>query len=165
MEKLNMMLVARGVRRGWLAHGTDAARLATDIRRYRLSLSAYDIVIREAPRVPGGKLVVVLASGEAAPSRLQNHASLAALLGLPCGSRQAWLDPAMCVYVSVWVVPVAKCRETPGKDTYVTSFWCKDRASAMAWVRDFKRKAARGFEADVLAPAGARFVYRMSAPV
>ena len=160
-----MMLVARGVRRGWLAHGMGAGRITADIRRFRLPLSAYDIVVRGAPRIPGGKLVVVLASGEAAPPRLQNHESLAALLGLPCGSRQAWLDPAMCVYVSVWAVPVAACRETPGKDAYVTSFWCRDRASAMAWVRDFKRRAARGFEADVLAPAGTRFVYRMSAPV
>ena len=119
--------------------------------------------MRFPPRIPGGKLVVVSRNDEVI-ARTQTHEGVAELLGLPCGARNAWEDPGMCIWVSVWVVPVEACREKQGKDVYVTSFWCRERSGSDAWIWDFKNNA-RGYETDVLGPAGKRFLFRMTTEV
>jgi hypothetical protein len=50
------------------------------------------------------------------------------------------------------------------RDLYVTSFWCKERATAVAWVRRFKRRVAQ-LEAEMLKPLGLQLSYRLEQPI
>lgn len=153
---LNLLLVARGVRPGFLAEA-NKREVARRIARAGLRgvLVVHSVRVREAPKL---RARVVLPASAPAPPPEVTHEGMARLLGLPCGSRQAWEDPELCYGFNVSARPVGRLCNGDDRTLYVTSFWCRSEATGIAWMRRFARRAA-AFEREVLRPLGLRWAF------
>jgi hypothetical protein len=162
---VNLLLVSRGVKRGWLI---DARTRVSPSELQRLRLKVHPVQVSAAPH---GNWAIVLREREAAPALQQTHKRIARLCGLPCGSALAWQDPAMPHAAIVQVMPLgggqarrrSRVRDSPGA-MIVTSFRCTSRWRIIRWMRAFHRRAT-AFELDTLVPHGLCFAFHIESPV
>jgi len=139
---LNIRMVAAGVRAGWLTDWTVGASRVV-LKRMGLSdtLAVRAVNVGGPTRIRGALIVPVGGS----MTVLRTHNAVATALGIPCGSRTAWMDPSLCHAFIVWAAPPTKvkCKAMPFERgaVYVTSFWCASRTEGMRWCKAFIRRA------------------------
>jgi hypothetical protein len=161
--ELNLRLVQHGVRPAWQSE-MSAAELKRLIKMLGMEadLHVHHVYVK-GPH--GGRVRIVTKVSTVFVSRLQTHKTIGHLLGLPCSSELAWMDPAACYGFSVEAVPAGACKDvSPQPGLYVTSFWCRSQMEGMAWVRKLVRDA-RDFERDFLKPRGLRLVAHLKRPI
>lgn len=151
---LNIRMVAAGLRPGWLTDDLTVTASRALLKRMGLDGTLAVRTVKVGGPVPlKGALIVPRAPG-ASMAMLRSHRAVAAALGIPCGSRTAWMDPTLCHAFIVWAAPPwkVKCKAKPYERgaVYVTSFWCASRADGIRWCKAFIRRAADFVRAEGL---------------
>lgn len=141
MDELNIHMVAAGIRPGWLTDWTVEKSLKV-LKRMKLAdvLTARDVQV-EGKLPLQGSLIAPIGK----MSTLTSHKAIASSLGIPCGSRQAWMDPKLRHAFIVWANRPCVGQCNPRHDDegaiYITSFWCASRAVGLRWCKTFVKRA------------------------